>query len=234
MLRLRMYDGLSHSLYEATLIFQNMANWTVPGRLVHRTLLGQLEGFGMFDAASPATAAGFGASGLPSEPKRTTSQWPVIVFMTSLTSGFEPVVFTLDLSSRTKSNQTVSSLPSANRFEDLVKARTWRWSPGMPLSRPISPAPRPPFETLHIPIGLTQRTRWRVNSGQGSCRPAVAPCSPETKVLKQPFVVHSQISAILRRNQLQFFPTHHHRRSRLRRASDSSNNADVAPVFRIP
>lgn len=81
----------------------------------------------MFDAASSSTAAGFGASGLPLEPKRTTSQWPVIVFMTSLTSRFEPVVFPLDLSSRTKSNQTVSSLPSANRFEDLVKARMWRW-----------------------------------------------------------------------------------------------------------
>ena len=46
--------------------------------------------------------------------------------LTSLPSGFEPVVFPLELGDRTKNNQTLSSssLPSANQFEDLVKAKT--------------------------------------------------------------------------------------------------------------
>jgi len=42
--------------------------------------------------------------------------------LASLPSPFEPVVLPLDLGSRTQNNQTVSALPSASEFEDLVKA----------------------------------------------------------------------------------------------------------------
>ena len=48
--------------------------------------------------------------------------------LTSLPSGFEPIVFSLDFVSRIKSNQiksnqTVSTLPRADIFENLVKAK---------------------------------------------------------------------------------------------------------------
>ena len=57
----------------------------------------------------------------PSKQQPTGDEIPSS--LTSLPSGFEPFVFPLDLGSRTKSNQTVSALPSANVFEELVKAK---------------------------------------------------------------------------------------------------------------
>lgn len=60
----------------------------------------------------------------PQPPKQDTSLDTLPSDLTSLPSGFEPVMFPLDLGSRTKSSQTVSSLPTANQFEDLVKVKT--------------------------------------------------------------------------------------------------------------
>lgn len=51
------------------------------------------------------------------------------------------------------------------------------------LSGPVSPAPAA-RNSLHIPIGPAQRTRWRVDSGQWPCGPAVVPRNPKFKVLK--------------------------------------------------
>jgi hypothetical protein len=43
--------------------------------------------------------------------------------LASLPPGYEFVSFPLDLLSKKKNNQTVSSLPSASKFEDLVRAK---------------------------------------------------------------------------------------------------------------
>ena len=59
----------------------------------------------------------------PQPPKQQPTGDEIPSSLTNLPSGFEPFVFPLDLGSRTKSNQTVSALPSANAFEDLVKAK---------------------------------------------------------------------------------------------------------------
>ena len=59
----------------------------------------------------------------PQPPKKQPTGDEIPSFLTSLPSGFELFVFPLDLGSRTKSNQTVSALPSANAFEDLVRAK---------------------------------------------------------------------------------------------------------------
>jgi len=58
----------------------------------------------------------------PQPPKEQSTGAEVPAALNSLPSALEPVVFPLDLGSRTKNNQTVSSLPSASEFEDLVKA----------------------------------------------------------------------------------------------------------------
>ena len=60
----------------------------------------------------------------PQPPKQDVSSDTVPPPLASLPSGFEPVFFPLDLGSRTKSSQTISSLPTATQFEDLVKAVT--------------------------------------------------------------------------------------------------------------
>ena len=59
----------------------------------------------------------------PQPPKQHATGAEPPASLTSLPSGFEPVVFPLDLGSRTKNSQSVASLPSANQFEDLVKAK---------------------------------------------------------------------------------------------------------------
>ena len=59
----------------------------------------------------------------PQPPKQHPTGDEIPPSLTSLPTGCEPFVFPLDLGSRTKSNQTVSTLPSANAFEDLVKAK---------------------------------------------------------------------------------------------------------------
>ena len=59
----------------------------------------------------------------PQPPKQHPTGDEIPSSLNTLPSGFEPFVFPLDLGSRTKSNQTVSALPSANAFEDLVKAK---------------------------------------------------------------------------------------------------------------
>ncbi|KAI9668281.1 MAG: hypothetical protein M1821_001101 [Bathelium mastoideum] len=43
--------------------------------------------------------------------------------LSSLPSGYDPLILPLDLGSRTSSSQSVSSLPSANAFEDLLHAK---------------------------------------------------------------------------------------------------------------
>ena len=60
----------------------------------------------------------------PRLPKQDTSSGSLPASLTSLPSSFEPVFFPLDLGSRTSNNQSISSLPSGNQFEDLVKAKT--------------------------------------------------------------------------------------------------------------
>ena len=59
----------------------------------------------------------------PQPPKQHPTGDEIPSSLTSLPTGFEPFVFPLDLGSRTKSSQTVSALPSANAFKDLVKAK---------------------------------------------------------------------------------------------------------------
>lgn len=59
----------------------------------------------------------------PQPPKQHPTGDEIPSSLTSLPSQFEPFVFPLDLGSRNKSSQSISSLPSANEFEDLVKAK---------------------------------------------------------------------------------------------------------------
>ena len=82
----------------------------------------------------------------PQPPKQDTSLDTLPASLSSLTSGFEPVMFPLDLGSRTKSSQSVSSLPPANQFEDLVKVKT----------RPPGPirAEEVDLETLKSELGV--------------------------------------------------------------------------------
>ncbi|KAK3718133.1 hypothetical protein LTR37_005248 [Vermiconidia calcicola] len=61
----------------------------------------------------------------PQAPKQEAATEDTIPpLLASLPTGYEPVVFPLEAAeSRTKNNQTVSSMPSASLFEDLVKAK---------------------------------------------------------------------------------------------------------------
>ena len=72
-------------------------------------------------------------------------------------------MFPLDLGSRTKSSQTVSSLPTANQFEDLVKVKT----------RPPGPtrAEEVDLETLKRDLGVegadvVEKIRAAVDGGE--------------------------------------------------------------------
>ena len=56
----------------------------------------------------------------PNEPSSNEPPPP----LTSLPTGFQSINLPLDLGSRTKSSLSVSSLPSANEFEDLIRAKT--------------------------------------------------------------------------------------------------------------
>lgn len=60
----------------------------------------------------------------PQPPKQDTSSDTIPASLNSLPQGFEPLILPLDLGSRTSNNQSVSSLPTANQFEDLVKVKT--------------------------------------------------------------------------------------------------------------
>ena len=81
---------------------------------------------------NPTLAAANESTGL--EPLNATPHDPVAPnepssngtppSLTSLPTGFQFITFPLDLGSRTKSSQSVSSLPSANEFEDLIKAKS--------------------------------------------------------------------------------------------------------------
>ena len=59
----------------------------------------------------------------PQPPKQDTPSDSIPASLTSLPPNFEPVVFPLDLGSRGSNNQSVSSFPSPNQFEDLVKVK---------------------------------------------------------------------------------------------------------------
>ncbi|KAL6719495.1 hypothetical protein ACLMJK_003735 [Lecanora helva] len=59
----------------------------------------------------------------PQPPKQDTSADSIPTPLTYLPSQYKPIMFPLDLGSRTSNNQSISSLPSANQFEDLVKAK---------------------------------------------------------------------------------------------------------------
>ena len=60
----------------------------------------------------------------PQPPKQQVTKDEIPASLASLPPGFEPVVFPLDLGRQKKTSQSVSTLPSANEFEDLVKAKT--------------------------------------------------------------------------------------------------------------
>ena len=99
----------------------------------------------------------------PQPPKQDTSLDTLPSSLNSLPSGFEPVMFPLDLGSRTKSSQTVSSLPNANQFEDLVKVKT----------RPPGPtrAEEVDLETLRRDLGIegadvVEKIRAAVDGGK--------------------------------------------------------------------
>ena len=68
----------------------------------------------------------------PQPPKQHPTGDKIPASLTSLPSGFEHVVFPFGHGSRTKSNQTVSSLPSADQSEDLVKAKVRPPGPARP------------------------------------------------------------------------------------------------------
>ncbi|KAF2228680.1 hypothetical protein EV356DRAFT_497847 [Viridothelium virens] len=54
---------------------------------------------------------------------RTSSTSQIPTSLSSLPSGYDPFILPLDLGSRTSSSQNISSLPSANAFEDLLHAK---------------------------------------------------------------------------------------------------------------
>lgn len=58
----------------------------------------------------------------PQPPKQQPSRNEIPSSLTALPPECEPVVFPLHLDSRADSNQAVSTLPNARKFEDLVKA----------------------------------------------------------------------------------------------------------------
>lgn len=122
--------------------------------------------------ANPTLAAANESTGMeplntqptsPLAPKQDTSLDTLPASLNSLPSGFEPVIFPLDLGSRTKSSQTVSSFPTANQFEDLVKVKT----------RPPGPtrAEEVDLETLNRDLGakgadIVEKIRTAVDRGK--------------------------------------------------------------------
>ncbi|KAL9096320.1 MAG: hypothetical protein Q9165_001317 [Trypethelium subeluteriae] len=97
---------------------------------------------------------------LPQPPNPTTpSTSQIPTSLSSLPSGYDPLILPLDLGSRTSSSQSISSLPSANAFEDLLHAKV-----------------RPPGPARAEDVGLdvvenrfaevVERVRGEVDSGQ--------------------------------------------------------------------
>ena len=84
-----------------------------------------MSGNPTLDAANEATGSAPLNSG-PTEPQVPNEQPTgdeIPASLSSLPSGVEAVVLPLDTGSGTKNNQSVSSLPKANEFEDLLKAK---------------------------------------------------------------------------------------------------------------
>ncbi|KAK5172797.1 uncharacterized protein LTR77_002917 [Saxophila tyrrhenica] len=90
--------------------------------------------------------------------------------LTDLPAGCEPVVFPLDLGSRTKNNQTVSSLPSAREFEDLVKAKIRPPGPARAEEVPMESAKSEYKEVLDkvgVAIGTDEVKVYKLETGMG-------------------------------------------------------------------